>query len=389
MPTIDGEFSPGFEPVAEAFQTLFTSYGEMGAGLCLIHEGEMVVDLWGGSRTKSGDAPWQRNTRSNLFSASKPFVAVAVLQLVEKGVLDLDAPIAEIWPEFGCNGKASISLRQVLCHRSGLNAFHPHVEEGIIYDWSAVTSAIAAEHPWWEPGTQQGYSPMLFGWLLGEVVRRASGADSFDAYVQQHICEPLDLQLQFGLSDEQVPQVADSAPLKVKQNVQGSGLMELMRADPRGVVNRAFANPTSMLMGTNQPAWRKAEIPAANGQAGAGDLAKFYASLADLTDERLLSAANRSWIWEEQSQSLDRILNNPLSISLGFMRLLPQDLHSAQRSTSAKYFCHPGAGGTLGFGDAEYDFGLGYVTRGMGQAVLFDERADYLLAAVYRVLNGN
>ncbi len=382
MTIIEGDICPGYEAIGQTFKTLFDQYGEIGAGLCVIHEGETVIDIWGGTRNKAGDIAWEGDTRSNLFSASKAVVAVAVLQLAERGQLQLDAPVADYWPEFAANGKAAITLRQVLCHRSGLNAFHERIGDEDIFSWQAITAAITAETPWWEPGTRQGYSPMIYGWLLGEVVRRVSGLESFDAYVQQHICAPLGLQLQFGLQAQQVEQVADLQPLKVKQQVKGGSLIEVMRSDPRGVANRAFSNPPTLLMGTNQPAWRQAQIPAANGQSSARDLARFYASLVDLTDERLLSAASRPWLWEQQSEGLDLVLNNPLSISLGFMRLLPEGV------SSSRHFCHPGAGGTLGYADVDRRLAFGYVTRGMGQAVLFDERAEQLLSAVYHIIQG-
>lgn len=382
MSVIQGEVSPGFEPVAEAFQQLFSELGELGASTCVIHHGETVIDLWSGTRNKQQTAPWQGDTRSNIFSASKAIVAISVLQLVDRGALRLDQTIASVWPEFDSHGKASITVKEVLCHRSGINAFHPKIEDDAIYDWQRITAAIANEEPWWEPGSEQGYSPMLYGWILGEVVRRVSECASFDDYVQRFISEPLGLTCQFGLSEEQLDQVADVVPMKRIQASSGGSLVEVIRENPRGVTNRAFSNPSSLMIGTNKPAWRQAQIPAANGQASARDLAHFYASLADKRDTRLLSAEHRDWLWQEQSSGMDNVLHNPLSFSLGFMRLLPKNVQSEN------YFCHPGAGGSLGYGDEKEGFGFGFVSRVMGQAILMDERAERLLESVYQCVRG-
>lgn len=382
MSTIQGDVSPGFEAVAQAFQQLFTDFGERGAGVCLIHHGEVVIDLWSGTRDKSESLSWQGDTRSNIFSASKALVAVAVLQLVDRGLLGLDQTIASIWPEFGVQGKSKITVGDVLCHRSGMNAFHAKIEDDAIYDWRRITGAIANDTPWWEPGSEQGYSPMLYGWILGEVVCRVSQCSSFDDYIQQFIARPLGLTCQFGLSDEQLESVADVVPMKSIQTRTGGSLVEVIRANPRGVTNRAFSNPSSLMVGTNQPAWRQAQIPAANGQASARDLAQLYSCLSDLGDSRLLSAERREWLWREHTSAEDKVLHSPLSFSWGFMRLLPTNVQSE------RYFCHPGAGGSLGYGDASEGFGFGFVSRVMGQAILMDERAEHLLNSVYQCVRG-
>ena len=354
MVAIHGDVSPGFEPVAQAFQQLFAEMGELGAGVSVRHQGEEVLNLWAGTRDKDETLEWQSDTRSNIFSASKALVAVAILQLVDRGALRLDQPIADIWPEFAANGKERIRVQDVLCHRSGINAFHNKIDDDAIYDWNRITELVAAEKPWWTPGEIQGYSPMLYGWVLGEVVRRASGCQSFNDYVQQHIAQPLGLSCAFGLSSKELTQVADVVAMKRMQANTGGSLVEVIRENPRGVTNRAFTNPMSLMIGTNKPQWRQAQIPAANGQATARDLATFYACLSDRSDERLLSSDQRHWLWREQTSGVDQLLHQSLSFSLGFMRLLPGGVQSNE------YFCHPGAGGSLGYGDAQEGIGFGF-----------------------------
>lgn len=382
MTNIAGHVSPGFEGVKLAFDTLFAEYGEVGAAVALVHRGETVVNLWAGTRDKPAQQPWLESTRLNLFSVNKAVVAVAVLQLVERGVLSLEQKVADVWPEFAQSGKQNITIRQVLTHRSGVNAFHPKVPDQDIYDWETITGWIARETPWWTPGEEQGYSPLIYGWLLGEVVRRASGLPSFNHYVQQYIAGPLGLSWAFGLRDDELGQIADVVPLKSPKGQKRNGLlMDAMLNDPRGLTNTSFTNPPSMMIGTNQPPWRRAQIPAANGHATAADMAHFYGALADVSDERLLSAESRAWCWQEQTRTPhDKILQCPLSISLGFMRILPAGVESEQ------YFCHPGAGGSLGYGDASEGIGFGYASRSMGLSITMDERAELLLQAVYQAL---
>ncbi|MBU3069556.1 beta-lactamase family protein [Aestuariicella sp. G3-2] len=379
MTIINGYVSPRFEPVGQVFDNLFSEYGELGAAVTLIHQGETVVNLWAGTRDKESQLSWQEDTRLNVFSVSKALVAVAVLQLVERDVLSLDQTVASVWPEFGQAGKEGITLRQVLTHRSGVNAFHAKIPDEDIYRWDRITHWIAQETPWWTPGESQGYSPVLYGWILGEVVRRASGCRTFNDYVQQHISRPLGLNWTFGLRDDELAAIADVTALKSPSGQASGGLLaESMRNDPGGVTAQAFSNPMSLMVGTNQPPWRQAQIPAANGHASAGDLARFYMALADLKDERLLSAEIRSLCWEEQTHSArDKVLQCPISLGMGFMRLLPQGV------ASQRYFCHPGAGGSLGYGDNSEQFGFGFVSRAMGLSITMDERADKLLQAVY------
>ena len=377
--------SPGFESVANVFQRQFSDCGELGAAIAVNHCGEMVIDLWAGTRNKSADDPWEYNTKANIFSASKAVVALAVLQLVEQEALDIDAPIADYWPEFGCNDKQSITVRQVLIHCSGINAFHPKMDPQIIYDWERTIESVAEESPWWPPGSRQGYSPMLFGWLLGEVVRRVSGAETFDDYVQANITAPLEQECWFGVDESDFEQLADIAALPMKDlNIKAGSLAAIMRADPRGMVNRAFSNPPSLLTGTNHRAWREAQIPAANGHSSARFLAEFYGSLAVSGDERLLGQDCKNWCWQQQCCATDATLAAEISFSLGFMRMQPEA--SLVAAPDAKRFCHPGAGGSVGYGDAEAELGFGYVTRAMGQSVLMDSRAERLLQSVYDCL---
>ncbi|MES2674164.1 MAG: serine hydrolase domain-containing protein [Pseudomonadota bacterium] len=419
---IKGFWSERWAPVVEVFAANFASSGEQGAGLALFHRGELVVNAWGGyynnRLAQLTNEPWSEQTCVNIFSAGKGLVALCVLRLVAEGRLDLDKPVALYWPEFcgrkfcgrefagkdvageqyadAMANKAEITVRQVLCHRSGLSAFHPQMRHEDIFNWDAMTQATAADTPWWLPNTAQGYSPFIFGFLLGELIKRVSNSASFDDYFQREIAIPLGLSCYFGVPDESLSSIADSGPLQrslanaANQNsaVQSDGadhfaLGKLMKENPRGVTHKAFANPLSLMTAANSLEWRKAQIPAANAHANAAALATVYGKLA--SGNELLAAPNLPLCWQEQSFEHDQVLGLPLRFSLGFM-LSQHNRQDCRYGRGTRAFGHPGAGGCLGFADPDYQLGFGYVTNGMGQSLLVDERAIRIIDATYKVL---
>lgn len=397
---IQGQWDKAWQPVVEAFAQNFAEMGEQGAALAIYCSGEPVVNIWAGVRQNQGagvvDQPWQEDTCVNIFSVGKALVALCVLQLAERGLLDLDKPVADYWPEFAQENKGHITIRQVMCHRTGLSAFRNLLEYEDIFDWQKMTTEIAALKPWWEPGTAQGYSPFIYGWILGELVKRVGGCASFDDYFQREVAQPLGIRCRFGIPPDQQADLADTAPLKNPNGliVQSNGadsmaLGKIMKADPRGVTNRAFGNPVSFMTATNSPAWRQAQIPAANGHANAVALARVFGALAKggrLGDVQLLSAAQCQLCSRELSAEDDRVLGLRLRFGHGFM--LPQDRPDCRFGRGATAFGHPGAGGSLGFADPDYHLGFGYVTSRMGQSLLIDSRVIRLIDAAYQdVLN--
>jgi len=390
MIEVNGHWTAQWQPVAQAFADNFDDAGEEGAALALYREGECLLSLWAGEAAPS--EPWKEATQTNLFSASKALVALSVLQLAAAGELDLDRPIADYWRAFGQSGKRDISARQVLCHRSGVSALQQRVPDQSIFDWSEITQAVARAEPWWAPGEAQGYSPFLYGWVLGELVRRVSDSPGFGAFVAREIAEPLGLSLGYGLGlDDPAP--AQMRPLKRSlESASGEGadsqsLGKIMKSDPRGVTNRAFTNPMSLMTASNSEAWRAAEIPAANAHGSARDLAVFYGALGNggamgaqrLLPEPALGLCNRELTFEH-----DRVLGLPLRFGHGFM--LSQERADCRFGNGRNGFGHPGAGGCLGFADPDRALGFGYVTNRMGQQLLIDPRAQRLIQAVYQCL---
>lgn len=392
--TINGQWLPQWQPLVDAFAANFTQ-GEEGAGLALVHRGELVVNVWAGQRSNklSGleRVEWSEDTLVNIFSAGKGLVALCVLQLVAEGKLQLDESVASIWPEFAQADKGEITLRQLLCHRAGLSAFHQHIPNEQIFDWELMTQAAAAEMPWWEPDTAQGYSPFIFGWILGELVKRASTYASFNDYFQARVAQPLKVNCHFGVPDHLLDSIADTGPLKRPLGVAASSsgadsiaLGKLMKEDPRGVTNRAFSNPISLMTATNSREWRQAQIPAAGAHADARALATIYGALANAQQD-LLAESVLPLCWQEQTFDHDRTLGLPLRFSHGFM-LSQHERADCRYGRGTRAFGHPGAGGCIGFADPDFELGFGYVTHRMGNRILIDERAVRLIDAAYQVL---
>jgi CubicO group peptidase (beta-lactamase class C family) len=386
-PAIHGECAARCRRVREVFEDNFRSRHEIGAALAVMHDGETVVDLWAGWADLARTRAWQRDTIANVYSCTKAMTALCALQLVERGRLDLDAPVADYWPEFAQRGKQRLPVRWLLSHRSGLPAVRETLPAESLYDWEMITAALAAEEPWWEPGTAHGYHAVTFGWLVGEVVRRVDGR-SLGTYFRDEIARPLGLDFHIGLAGGEHGRVAELSDILMapvdELPADAIGLAQVLLADPESMTARAFFNPPSMALGVNNPEWRRAEIPGANGHGGARDLARVYGALArggDLDGAHVLDAAGIARLYGEQSHGPDLVLQITTRFGLGVM--LSQDRADARFGPNPRAFGHPGAGGALGFADPDSGVGFGYVPNRLGPHILLDPRAVALIEAVY------
>jgi CubicO group peptidase (beta-lactamase class C family) len=381
---VHGQTDPRFHAVREVFAEGFRSRGEVGAAVAVTVDGELVVDLWAGHADQARTQPWRRDTIVNVYSCTKALTALCALQLVERGALDLDAPVARYWPEFAAHGKARIPVRWLLSHRAGLPAIRQPLPMEALYDWEAMCAALAAHEPWWEPGTRHGYHALTFGWLVGEVVRRITGR-SLGTYFREEIARPLGLDLHIGLAESEHARVAEMSDIPADQlDADGVGLAQIILSDPQSVSALAFLNPPSLGLGPNNAAWRSAEIPGANGHGGARDLARVYGALAcggTLDGVHVLGRPTLAALATEQSFGPDVVLHVSTRFGLGVM--LPQDRPDA-RFTGPHAFGHPGAGGSLGFADPERRLGFGYVMNRMGPHILLDPRVTDLIDALRR-----
>ncbi|AQQ67816.1 serine hydrolase [Microbulbifer agarilyticus] len=379
---IQGYCAPGFEALYDAFAANFRDHGDVGASFCAVQEGEVVASLWAGTTDRAGAQAFEEDTLCNVFSSSKGILALIALQQVAAGNLDLDLPVAEYWPAFAEAGKSTVTGRQLLSHRSGVIAFTEKVSDDLIYDWDRALQQVAATTPWWEPGSQQGYSPFLYGWTVGGLIEAASGRTVRDLY-RSGVGDPLELDGGFGAVGHRSTRIADVGPLKkplpeLRDNAIGRSIKE----DRQGPVATAFTNPVSLMMGTNGDAWRGALIPAANGHFSARDLAAVYGDLASESPQ-LLSSATLTEATQEQTRGQDAILQTDVAFGCGFLKSgIAQDLAFG----GSRGFGHPGAGGSVGFADPEIEVGFGYVTSRMGQSLFMDQRAVGLKDCLYRLI---
>jgi CubicO group peptidase (beta-lactamase class C family) len=382
---IEGNCDARFERVKAAFAENFEQRNEYGAAVAVTLDGRTVVDLWAGHTDKARTQAWNRDTIANVFSTTKGMLAVCAHRLVDQGKLDLDAPVVRYWPEFGQAGKQAMPVRMLLNHRAGLPAVRRKLSDDDMYNWDTMASALAAQEPWWVPGTRHGYHALTIGFLVGEVLRRITGK-SVGAYFRDEIAKPLGLDCHIGLEASEdgrcATMLASPPPPPGEVN-----LFEYAQQHPDSVTGYAFGNPaTAMkLSAVNARAWRGAEIPAANGHTNARALSRLYGALArggEIDGVRVLSAEGVARGYTEESYGKDEVLLITTRFSSGYMLTKADDPFGPNPRT----FGHPGAGGSLGFADPDAKIGFGYVMNKMGPYIVVDPRARALTNAVYESL---
>jgi CubicO group peptidase (beta-lactamase class C family) len=388
MAEIQGRVDPAFERVREAFAQNFDARDEVGAAVAVYVDGRAVVSLHGGFADQARTRAWQPDTLANVYSTTKGMTALCAHRLVEQGRLDLDAPVARYWPEFAAEGKGELPVRWLLSHRAGLAAVREPLPPEALYDWQAMCTALAAEPPWWTPGSDHGYHALTFGWLVGELVRRIDGR-SLGGYFREELAGPLGADFQIGLPDREHGRASELSAIPPPEagDAEGASLVAAFLSDPEGIAARAFLNPPSMAAGPNLPEWRRAEIPGANGHATADGIARVYAALARggrMDGVHVLAPESIERCREEQSRGPDRVLGIHTRFGQGFM--LSQDEPLAAFGPNRGAFGHPGAGGSVGFADPQAKLGFGYAMNRLGPNILLDPRAQALIDAAYASL---
>ncbi|OAA25832.1 penicillin-binding protein, beta-lactamase class C [Frankia sp. EI5c] len=311
MAEVHGTSTDSFEPVREVLSAQL-DLGDGGASVAVLVDGEPVVDIWGGHVDEARTVAWERDTIVNVWSTTKTMTALCALILADRGVLDLDAPVARYWPEFAAAGKENVLVRHTLSHTAGLPELRGLGTIRDLYDWPAVTGLLAGLAPDWEPGTQAGYHSLTQGYLVGEVIRRVTGR-TLGTFFAEEVAGPLGADFHIGLAAEHDDRVCPVIPPPSEA------------ANPPGGAGQADAGETGPRLyaaEANTVAWRRAEIPAANGHGNARSVAAAQAVLAcggAVGGVRLLSAAGCARAWEEQFHGVDRVLGGPPArYGLGF-----------------------------------------------------------------------
>jgi CubicO group peptidase (beta-lactamase class C family) len=374
-----------FGRVREAFAENFAWHGEVGAAVAVTVDGRPVVDLWAGHADAARTRPWVRDTIVNVASATKGPTAICAHHLADRGLLDLEAPVAAYWPEFAQAGKAAIPVHLLLSHRAGLPAIGTPLPTEALYDWDTMTRALAAQAPWWEPGTRHGYHAFTFGWLVGEVVRRITGK-SLGQYWRDEVAQPLGIDCHIGLAAEHDARVSQFIPVPPPPDGQPDLEEELLNsAGP--MVQKALNNPPKTVADMNTRSWRAAQIPAGNAHTNARALARVYGALAcggEVDGVRVLSPDSIERARAEQGSGPDAVLFGlPTRFALGFS--LPPEGAGFGSSGGSAFGC-PGAGGSIGFADPGARIGFGYTMNQMQAGIGVDPRPLRIIDALYASL---
>jgi CubicO group peptidase (beta-lactamase class C family) len=340
--------------------------------------GRCVVDLWGGSMDLAGERPWRRDTLVNAYSAGKGVVAMLALACVGAGELELDAPAAKRWPELAAAGKERLSLRMLLAHRAGLPAVRRPLAPDAMYDWSGMCAALAEQAPYWEPGAAHGYHVNTWGFLVGELLRRATGEPIERLLRRAGEAVGVDFRLGVPAGDEpRIATVALPGPSPAGNAALEAAFPPSDDAERDAMVRSAYFNPPGLSgFGTvNTRAWREAVIPSTNAHANGRGLARAYAWFLEG------DAALREEAITPQSEGDDRVLGRPSRFGLGFQLQRP----GRALGPGPRAFGHFGHGGSLGLADPDAGLAFGYVTKHPGERFR-SPRTDRLLAAIYAAL---
>ena len=373
--TVSGFVQDRFARVRETFSANLADGVDVGASFAATIEGEMVVDLWGGFADAARTRSWEKDTLVNVYSTTKTMTALTALMVADRGDLDFDAPVAKYWPEFAANGKADVKVSHLMSHSAGLSGWREPISGADLYDWEKVTALLAAQAPFWEPGTASGYHALTQGYLVGEVVRRITGK-SLGTVFREEIAEPLGADFHIGLPASEDARVAHLIPPPPGGAIGDGEQSELS--------HNMSSNPGIDVSATRTRAWRAAEIPAAGGHGNARSIAEIHVILANggvARGRRILSEAGCRKALEPQIEGQDLILGVPARFGMGFGLPGPQ-----------MPLPHPntifwgGYGGSLVIIDMDARTTFAYAMNKMAPTTAGDMRAFGLATAMWRAL---
>lgn len=381
---VRGQCAARFAGVRAAFEENFGERDELGAAVTVTLGGETVVDLWGGWADAARTRPWERDTVVNVWSTTKGTTALCAHILADRGLLDLDAPVARYWPEFAAAGKEGVLVRHLLSHRSGLAGPRDPHSFAELCDWEVTTQRLAAQEPWWEPGTQSGYHALTFGFLVGEVVRRVSGLLP-SAFLEREVTGPLGIDFTIGLPEKDAARAAELVQATPAANSEQAAFFAQLT--PTALAT--LANPMVGAAEANSAEWRAAEIPAVNGHGTARAVAALYGVLAlrgTWGGRQVLSPEAAERVREGQGACRDLVLGagfgHDTEAALGLWLSGPHGSYGP----NPRAFGHDGFGGSFGLADPESALSVGYVMNRMGPHIADDSRKVALVEAVYSAL---
>ncbi len=377
MAEIHGSCEDRFGAVREALERNLQAE-ELGARVAVDLDGETVVDLWGGYADVMQTTPWTEDTIVNVWSTTKTITSLAALMLVDRGELDVYAPVAKYWPEFAANGKGDIEVRHLMSHTSGVSGWDPPFVGEDMYDWEGSVAKLAAQAPWWEPGTASGYHALNQGHLVGEVIRRVSGK-TLKQFVAEEIAGPMGADFQIGAREEDWGRISDVIPPPPLP-------FDLAALDPASPVVRTFTGPPADAAAANTAAWRNADMGAINGHGNARSVVQIMRVMSlggEAGGVRLLSPETIELVFDQQADGVDLVLGIPLRFGIGFA--LPKQ-ETIPYIPDGKICFWGGWGGSLIVMDLDRRLTIGYTMNRMAPGIIGSDRAETYLRAVYDAL---
>jgi len=361
---------PQFQPVQDIFNAALKDGEELGVRFSVVAQGAVVLDLWGGAADRDRSRPFDDRTLTPVFSVTKALAAVLIARLVDQGRLGYDQPVAEVWPAFAAAGKGAVTVEQVLSHQAGLPGFLEPMDPSAWFDWDGICAKLAAMAPMWPPGTASGYHAITYGYLAGEIFRRVDGR-TMGVALAQDIAGPLGLDLFIGLPEADDARVASLERPKTFPKF----------GDLNDPVRAAFLTKWAAPGGRGSTAWRRAEIPSANGHATALALAVLMDRLATGGGE-ILSPAGVQALARQRIVGDDLVLPFHISWGAGVMRNQGLNVYGPGQAT----FGHSGWGGACALADPERRLGMAYVMNRQSSDLIGDARAKRLIDAAYACL---
>ena len=375
-PTLSGFCDPKFEKLEQEFVRNFVERGDIGAAVAVCQDGELVVDLWAGYRDQRQQLPWRENTLVPVWSIGKGVTAIALLRQIDQGLISLEDPVSDHWPEFAQSGKDAVTIRMLLAHRAGLPAVDRVLPKSSqLLDWDLMCSALAAQKPWWEPDKGHGYHTNTIGFLLGEVVRRVTNHRVREV-ITSEIAAPLDAEFLVGTRKKDDYRTADWIPYRPLEGevvperhpwkkVKLKDATHLQRMSIRTYGNPKVYKEHS----TGSRVWRGAEFPSTNPHSNARSVALIFGALANggygssgykLLSPELIEAARNI-----ESDGEDLVLGRPTRFGLGFQLAIPG---IRPLGPNPRAFGHYGNGGHIGIADPEAGVSLAYTCNQSGRS---------------------
>lgn len=372
---VSGTVRPGFERVREVFEKNFTDDVDVGAGFCVVQDGEVLVDLWGGYADRGCTTPWREDTLVNVYSTTKGLGAIAFAWVVEHAGISYDDPVKKYWPELRA-GRDGLTVGQLLSHQGGICGVDTPIGVSDLYDWDRMIDLLSRQEPFWTPGTAAGYHAINWGYLPGEITRRVTGRTLGEIFATE-IARPLKADAWIGLPESEHTRVSDMiGPNHARKQPDMSAMLAMKMPKLYPV---ALQNPSVRpYQDASSAAWRRAEIAAANGQANARGIARVYGAMAAGGGGLLWADTVAEMTKQEVGLSEDLVLGRPLRRSRGMILNTEQQYGPHEES-----FGHAGAGGSVAFADPVQGIGVAYVMNQMQMNLNDDTRAGRLIRALY------